>query len=120
MGGASGGGWVSSGLLAQNIANLAKKYPLGPDGKFGKPGKATAQVIESRNPLATAKEFYEQLSLGRESITSLTSGSGESASMGNRQFVVFRPSSKSGGPAISIRSKGSPDVDYKIHFLPEK
>jgi hypothetical protein len=120
MGGASGGGYVSSGLLAKNIANLAKKYPLGPDGKFGKPGATTAQVIESSNPIETAKEFYEQLSLGSELISPLASGLGEQASLGNRQFIVYRPSSKTGGPAISIRSKGRPGVDYKIHFLPEK
>ena len=70
MGGGTGGGYSSqSSNLSSNIKDLATKYPLNSEGKFGKPGvgKSTQQV-PSKDPLATGKEFFKKLSVGGKTI----------------------------------------------------
>ena len=115
MGGGAGGGYVGRSLTS-NILRLSKKYPLDEKGKFGTKGEGEAQVLLSRNPERTAKEFFRKLSRGRDSLGPIKTGNGKRAVFRKTDFVVYRPSSKSGGPAINLRIKGT-DLDYKIHFL---
>jgi hypothetical protein len=115
MGGGAGGGYVGRSL-ASNILRLSTKYPLDENGKFGTKGEGNAQVVTSRNPNRTAKEFFRKLSRGKDSLGPIKTGLGKRAVFRKTDFVVYRPDSKSGGPSINLRIKGT-GLDYKIHFL---
>ena len=76
MGGGTGGGYSTSPSdLSTNIQNLAAKYPLNSQGKFGKPGIGKSQHVASNNPLATGNEFFQKLSVGGK-IKDLANGKG--------------------------------------------
>jgi len=122
MGAGHGGGYSESpssgAAFRENIKDLAKKFPLDHDGRFGKPGRGRAQVVVSGDPAATAKEFYKKLGAGgREQI--LPNGKGGITWFDDGSRVVYRPvSSSDGSPAVDITITGSDGDQYKIHFQP--
>lgn len=122
MGGGTGGSYSSTGSsLAANVAAMTSKYPLDSAGKLGFKTKQNVQNIKSADPDKTAKEVFSGLSKGG-SVAPLSNGKGYIVSFGSSKTdsVVYRPNSKSGGPAISIKTGGRKPLDYKIHFVKEK
>ena len=117
MGAGYGGGLGSSGApsLGANIANLAKKYPLGASGKFGTKGSGNSRVIQSENPKKTALEFFKKLGSGGR-VSKLQNGKGSVAKFADGSRVNFRPKSGSGGPAVDVSIAGPRGTHYKIHF----
>ena len=115
MGAGSGGGPSIKGpSLQANIARLQHKFTFSNKaGKFGVSGSGRARVIVSENPKATARQFFESLSIGSVK----TKGAGwELGKFSDGSAVFFRPISKSGGPAVNIKVKGSKPIRYKVHF----
>ena len=120
MGAGSGGGYATSpssgAAFRRNIDRLAKKYPLDQKGRFGKPARrADVQVVRSPDPAKTANEFFDTLSLGGR-IQPLPRGNGVMGRFDDDSGVVYRPSSKSGGPAVNITIVGKYGDEYTIHF----
>ena len=76
-------------------------------------------VIESENPLKTAKEFYDKIAFG-----GFDEAKGEGkirTTLRDKTVIFFRVSSRSGGPAVDINIKASKEptkiVSQKIHFI---
>lgn len=121
MGGGTGGGYSTTpSNLSSNIQDLAAKYPLNSEGKFGKPGQGNnVQQVASSNPIATGNNFFDKLSTGGK-VKDLKNGKGKMATFPDASTVVFRPvSSSDGSPALDIVIKGPSGLDYKIHFVKE-
>jgi hypothetical protein len=121
MGGGTGGGYSTNpSNLSSNIQDLAAKYPLNSEGKFGTPGKGDdVQHVTSSDPIATGSNFFEKLSTGGK-VKDLKNGKGKMATFPDTSTVVFRPvSSSDGSPAMDIVVKGPSGLDYKIHFVKE-
>jgi hypothetical protein len=121
MGGGSGGGYSTAPSdLASNIKNLSSKFKLNGAGKFGKRRRGAVQILESKDPLGTGKQFFEKLGYGGK-VSDLANGKGKISVFKDKSTVVFRPvSSSDGSPVISILLKGPSGLDYKIHFVQEK
>lgn len=107
--------------LRQNIPSMESSFPI-TNRRFGKPNtKSTyVSVIESDDPLSTAKEFYNRISYGGERDKS---GDGFlTVRMKDGSVVTYRETSKSGSPAIDINIRESNDKGlkirgHKIHFI---
>lgn len=121
MGSSSGGGYASSPsdvkVLMGNIERLAKRYPLTAGGRFGRRGK-NAQVVESGDPAATARQFWAALSKGGQ-IGVLPRGKGDISYFEDGSRIIHRRDTRSNSPAIEIivvgRGTGLP-ARQKIHF----
>lgn len=115
MGGGLGGSIGSSrGILSENIKALSSEHPLNSGGRFGRRGQGRTQVVKVPDPQATARHFF--LKLGKGGVKStLSNGKGEVIRFDDGSRVVFRPQSKSGGPAIDITNTATGN-NYKIHF----
>ena len=77
--------------------------------------RVDVQVVRSPDPAKTANEFFDKLSLGGR-IQPLPRGNGVMGRFDDDSGVVYRPSSKSGGPAVNITIVGKYGDEYKIHF----
>lgn len=107
--------------LGQNIPSTESSFPI-TRRRFGKPNtKSTyVSVIESENPLSTAREFYNKIAYGGKRDKS---GEGFlTVRMKDGSVITFRETSKSGSPAVDINIKKSNDnglkiKSHKIHFI---
>jgi len=120
MGGSTGNAYPGGqNPLLENIAELAKKYPLNSEGLFGEPGTGDSQVIKSKEPLDTANYFFEVLSQGGD-VGALPGGKeGQLAAFSNTTFVSLRPTSDDGSPSMLINLKKLGQKMQKIHFVEE-
>lgn len=120
MGAGSGGGYASSPSSAaafqRNLERLASRFPRDRQGRFGKPGRRPGvQSVRTRDPEGTAKAFYGTLATGGVEKP-LPGGKGWRSRFDDGSLVVYRPSSKSGSPAVEITVNGANGDRYKIHF----
>lgn len=120
MGAGSGGGYASSPSSAaafrRNIERLGAKYPRDRQGRFGRPGRRPGvQIVRTRDPEKAAKDFYGTLATGG-ATSPLPGGKGWRSRFDDGSLVVYRPSSKSGSPAVEITVIGKHGDRYKIHF----
>jgi hypothetical protein len=117
LGSGYGGGLGAGGIgsLSTNIANLARKYPVGENGKFGVKGSGNSRVVFSQKPEDTAREFFSKLGAGGR-VEKLASGKGLVAKFPDGSRVNLRLKSKTGSPAVDISNKGTKSMTYKIHF----
>ncbi len=120
MGAGSGGGYASSPSSAaafqRNIERLASRFPRDQQGRFGKPGRRPGvQIVRTPDPGKTAKQFYGTLGAGGVEKP-LPGGKGWRRRFDDGSSVVYRPSSKSGSPAVEITVTGANGDRYKIHF----
>ena len=113
--------------LSENIASVASEFGLhnGFFGTRGIGGSASIRNIESDDPEATAKEFYDKLAHGGiENPLYKKDGSpnGFQTKMADGSIINWRPSSSSdGSPAVdifvtTIDENGSIKTQ-KIHFI---
>jgi len=100
--------------LDSNIRQLARKYPLDSNGRFGVRDRG-AQVLRSSTPLQTAKDFFTALGRGGK-LQALEGGRVLIYKFPNGHQVVFRESSSDGSPAIQIILGRRNASSYKIHF----
>jgi hypothetical protein len=123
MGGGYGGGYKGpfnqgsgQGGLPGNISKLSKDHPIDEKGRFGKPDRGLeVNVVTSSNPIETAKEFLKVLSNKAEKIP-LPNRKGYRLKYSETAWVVFRPVSASGGPAIEFYFGKNNPANYKVHF----
>lgn len=116
--------------ITDNISELTKSYPLS-NGYFGKKGDSkdnSIRHIESSDPEATAKDFYDKAAFGgKEKFIYGKDGSikGATTKMSDGTIITWRKvSSSDGSPAIDINIKYSNDSGglkrQKIHFVKER
>ena len=115
MGGGIGGGYSQpGGSLSANLKLLGEKYKSDSSGRLGVKDNGRVRVITSDNPLKTAQELFQKLSVGAD-IKSLGE-KGWMATFADSSRVVFRPRSSDNSPAIDIDLQGTNSSRYKIHF----
>lgn len=108
--------------VSQNISTIKKDYKI-EDGYFGRATNKRntyVRIIESEDPAATGKDFYDKIALGAK-VEKLSNGKGEKASLQDGTIIVFRPTTKSdNNPAVEINITKSNDngglKSQKIHF----
>lgn len=102
--------------VRDNFGNLRKEFQATKGGLFGKPStrkSSKARIIESDDPLQTARRFFEIGSEGgivrspREGMTI--------AHFQDDSEIGIREKSKSGGPAVEITLRKGGFIQ-KIHF----
>ena len=115
--------------ISENVPGLTKDYPLS-NGYFGTKGDSkdnSIRHIESSDPAATAKTFYDKASHGgiEEDILDRKGNlKGATTKMADGTIITWREVSSSDGfPAIDINIKHSYDSGglkgQKIHFVKE-
>ncbi|MDO5440570.1 MAG: hypothetical protein Q4F12_03425 [Erysipelotrichaceae bacterium] len=112
--------------ISENV-NMVSHFYSYKDGYFGKKSKSKdnyVRIIESKNPLQTAKDFYDKIAYGGIE-NPLEGGKGHTTKMEDGTILTFRPTSSSdGSPAVDINIKGSDAhgklKSQKIHFTEEK
>jgi hypothetical protein len=120
MGSSRSGGYAASPssvkVLKGNIEQLAKRYPLTAGGRFGRRGR-NAQVVESDDPAATARQFWAALSKGGQPRP-LPNGRGQRVRFDDDSLIVFRPrTTTAGSPAVEI-SIASPGLGFPPYQNP--
>lgn len=116
------GGTSYQHSVSENIPNVSKSYNYS-NGYFGQPTNPKntfVRIIESDDPTATGKDFYDKIAHGAI-VESLKNGKGEKASMQDGTVITFRPTTKSdSNPGVEINISGSSNHDglksQKIHF----
>ena len=115
--------------IGENVSALSKDYPLS-NGYFGTKGDSqdnSIRHIESSDPSATAKDFYDKAAYGgveSEILDKNGNVKGATTKMADGTIVTWREvSSSDGSPAIDINIKYSNDSGglkgQKIHFVKE-
>ena len=119
MGNVGGGGYTyGSNTFESLLAKLSIKYKANENGKFGAKGKGRVRVLETANPANAALDFFRTFSAAG-SVSELDSGNGSKITFPNsKALIIYRASSKSGGPVIEISTNNM--LDQKIHFVPRK
>jgi hypothetical protein len=82
-------------------------------------GAKNARVVESDDPAATAKEFWNALSKGGRPAP-LPNGRGDRVYFGDGSRIIRRPRSSDGSPAIEIiiaTPTHGMAPEQKIHFV---
>lgn len=112
--------------ISENVTTVSHFYSY-KDGYFG--GKSRSKdnyvrIIESENPLSTAKDFYDKIGYGGIEKP-LKGGKGYTTKMEDGTILTYRPiSSSDGSPAVEINIKGSDShgklKSQKIHFTEAK
>ncbi len=108
--------------ISENIPIVSKDYSYS-SGYFGKatnPKNTFVRIIESDDPAATGKDFYDKIAHGAI-VEKLDNGKGEIASLQDGTIITFRPTTKSDtNPGIQINISQSSDdgglKSQKIHF----
>lgn len=72
-------------------------------------------IVRTPDPGKTAKQFYDTLGSGGVEKP-LPGGKGWRSRFDDGSSVVYRPSSKSGSPAVEITVNTAKGDRYKIHF----
>lgn len=114
--------------FSDNLPKLTTRFPISPNGFFGKPGQGKARIIECNNPLNTAMAFYLVATEGAIRRAHLRDA--QKVPKPGTEFAIMKDGSR-----IQIRYKsgsdGSPVVDIfltnigyvksqKIHFVRKK
>ena len=107
---------ASNVSLGQSIKAWAKRFPLDPQGRFGKRDLGS-QIIETTTPVATALELLEGLTSGGKLKETSTTTFKYYRFPGSNDVVVYREVSDSGSPAIDINAKSHFGRQYRIHFV---
>lgn len=105
--------------FSRNVQTASQKYRLTQSGYFGNKGK-NSRVIESKNPVATSKDFYSLLSKGGKK-SKLANGKGVQTVFPDGTRIVYRvKTSTPNSPAVDISvSIVSLVKRQKIHFVKE-
>lgn len=108
--------------VTENLPDVITSYPL-KNGYFGVRGKGRLWIrnIKSKNPVATALDFYRRIAKGGQE-TELKSKNGFMTKMKDGTIISWRETSSSDGtPAVDINIKHSNEhgeLKYqKIHFV---
>ena len=116
------GGSPTYRSVLENIPNLKSEYKYN-NGYFFETGLGRDFTREnySKNPLKTAKEFYDKLTYGGIE-TELGNGKGLKTRMADGTIASFRKTSTSdGSPVVEINIKKSSShgdlQEQKIHFV---
>ncbi len=115
--------------IGENVSGLSKDYPLS-NGYFGTKGDSkdnSIRHIESSDPAATAKDFYDKAAHGGKEEDILDKNGnikGATTKMADGTIITWREvSSSDGSPAVDINIKHSDDSSglkgQKIHFVKE-
>jgi len=112
----------SKHTLNDNLPKLTKKYPLSKDGYFAPRGDGGnhVRVMKCKDPLGTAKEFFNLATKNSVLKINIPNGKGIKAKMKDGAFLTIRPvsSSPDRSPAINISNKNHGRIkDQKIHFI---
>ena len=123
MGGGSGPGSRVTGSVADNLTQVAKRFPVSPAGYIGN-GRRRGKVIQhyATNPAESAQNLFKLLSKGGKLIHS-NDGRMITAKFSDGSRVVLRPFSGSdGSPAVEVYNP-TPNAKLpprqKIHFMKE-
>ena len=116
------GGTLYQHSISENIPSVSKDYPY-TNVYFGKATNTNntfVRIIESDDPAAAGKDFYDKIAHGGI-IEKLDNGKGEKVSMQDGTIITFRPTTKSDtNPGIQINISQSSDdgglKSQKIHF----
>ena len=107
--------------ITENLSSLRADYKYN-NGYFGNPGHGRGYVreIESDEPAATAKDFYDKAAHGGIE-KEMSNGKGVYTKMKDGTILSYREvSSSDGSPAVEINIRQSNDHgdinDQKIHF----
>ena len=107
--------------LRENINSLEKDSLFKPNGNhFGEVYRRSAERcnIYSDNPIATAKQFFDQMGYGGAWMDYI---GGRRVRLRDGTIINYRETSKSSGPAVDISIKGSNDNcgirTHRIHFI---
>ena len=113
--------------IGENIPDVSKDYPVN-NGYFGTKGDSSdnsIRHIESDDPSATAKDFYDRIAHGgieNDILDKNGNIKGATTKMADGTVVTWREvSSSDGSPAVDINSKKSTESGglkvQKIHFV---
>lgn len=123
MGGGGGGSLAGGGAesVATNMAALKSDFPVTTSGYFGKASpKGNVRLIESDNPLATAKKFYEIAARQGKELGTQKAGV-RIVKFKDGSIFVFRIKSFSdGSPVVTVTLNGNfhgVKSSQKIHFV---
>ena len=118
--------------IGENVAAVKRYYPFS-DGYFGRKGESSTNSrvrnIESADPNATAKEFYNKIAYGgiESDIYNKKTGEviGQKTKLADGSIISWRDISFSDGtPAVEINIEQSTSnggvKQQKIHFVKEK
>ena len=115
--------------ISENISRVTETYPLhnGLFGVRGQSGSRTIRNIVSKDPAATAKDFYDKIAHGgieRPLFKKDGSSNGWETKMADGSIINWRPTSSSDkSPAVDIfvstKNKNGLIVTQKIHFIKE-
>ena len=117
--------------IAENLPELKAQYPY-KDGYFGTKGDSSSNSkvrhIESKDPVQTAREFYDKATHGGIETTIYDKRGndiGQKTSLQDGSIITWRNvSSSDGTPAVDInieKSSNSGGIkQQKIHFVKEK
>lgn len=121
------GGASHHHTISENISDVKSEYPYsgGYFGKVGKSGNTHVRNIESDDPVADSKKFYDKIARGGvESPIKDKNGNvkGHLSKMADGSIVSWREVSNSdGSPAVDINIERSSDSggikQQKIHFV---
>jgi len=111
----------SAHTLNDNLPKLTKKYPL-KNGYFAPRGSGNnhVRIMKCKDPLGTAKDFYNLATKNSVLKINIPNGKGIKAKMKDGAFITIRPvsSSPDRSPAINISNKIPGRIkDQKIHFI---
>lgn len=122
MGGGRGGGYSDSSneQLDSNFRALENRFGSHSSGRYGTPGASgNVRHISSKDPQATAKEFFDIASRGGKT-TEIKPGVFRTT-FKNGTYITYRKTSKSdGSPAITIKPGEQSQHSirpHKIHFV---
>ncbi len=114
--------------LSDNFDSITSSFEY-KDGFFGKEGKAKSnkkknyRQINSKDPIKTAREFYEKIAKGGTEEP-LSNGKGVKTELKDKTIIVYREiTSTPNSPAVEINIKRSTInakiKSQKIHFEKE-
>ena len=111
--------------LYDNLADVTRRFPLAPCGKFGERGNGDVRIIKSHAPVGTAYEFFNRITSGYVKIRVIPYEDGRKkgcvATMKDGTRITIRKKSSSdGSPAVDINIVSPGRVKtHKIHFVKE-
>ena len=109
--------------LNDNLADVTRRFPLAPYGKFGERGKGDARVIKSNAPVGTAYEFFNRITAGYATIRRIPYKDGSKKGCvatlkDGTKITIRKKSSSDGSPAVDINIVSPGRVKtHKIHFV---
>lgn len=124
MGGGAGGSRLHNSNASQvlsNLKSLKKLFPLSPGGYFGKIGKSgKVRVIESDDPVRTAKSFFNLASKGGTVVKDKKAGMTRVYFKDGSYVTMRLYTSTNGSPAVELNlntSHSTVKPFQKIHFI---